>query len=185
MPIDSDLNKVFSLVGLQDAVTDAIEKGSPMCEDLEDLFTDMADDKTKVEATFCLVVDTKVVTDIDIRHVMFVFNWFLANIVEPNFSWSNFTRAVYVADKRSRAVTKSAKATTDAPSTSTAPVCSTINFSTNMLLAGAKRQATPVTPGTTATLKPHFLWKSPFAAFTRNYYNVRQLHTNDIVLASS
>jgi hypothetical protein len=70
-----------------------------MCEDLEDLFTDMADDETKVEATFRLVVDTKIVTDIDIRRVMFVFDWFLANIVDPNFAWTNFTRAVYVADK--------------------------------------------------------------------------------------
>jgi hypothetical protein len=60
---------------------------------------DMADDKTKVEATFCLVVDTKIVTDIDIRCVMFVFDLFLANIVDPNFAWANFTRAVYVADK--------------------------------------------------------------------------------------
>jgi hypothetical protein len=44
-----------------------------MCEDLEDLFTDMADDETKVEATFRLVVDTKIVTDIDICCVIFVF----------------------------------------------------------------------------------------------------------------
>jgi hypothetical protein len=62
-PIDSDLNKVLSVIGLQDAAKDAIAKGLPTCEDLEDLFTDMADDKTKVEATFHLVFDTKIVTD--------------------------------------------------------------------------------------------------------------------------
>jgi hypothetical protein len=35
---------------------------------------------------------------------MFVFDWSMVNIVEPNFAWSNFTRYVYVADKRARAV---------------------------------------------------------------------------------
>jgi hypothetical protein len=44
------------------------------CPHLEDLFMDMADDKTKVEDTFRLVVDTKIVTDIDICRVMFVFD---------------------------------------------------------------------------------------------------------------
>jgi hypothetical protein len=57
----------------------------------------MSDDKTKVEATFRLVVDAKIVTDIDIRRVMFVFDWFLANIVDPNFAWANFTCTVYVS----------------------------------------------------------------------------------------
>jgi hypothetical protein len=99
MAIDSDLNKVLSAIGLQDASKDAIEKGLPMCEDLEDLFMDMADDKATFEATFRLVVYTKIVTDIDIRRVMFVFDWFLANIVDPNFAWTNFTRALYVTDK--------------------------------------------------------------------------------------
>jgi hypothetical protein len=47
--------------------------------------------KTKVEAIFRLVVDTKVATDIDIRRVMFVFDCFLANTVDPNFAWANFT----------------------------------------------------------------------------------------------
>jgi hypothetical protein len=41
---------------------------------MEDLFTDISDDKTKVEATFRLVVDTKFMTDIDIRRVIFVFD---------------------------------------------------------------------------------------------------------------
>jgi hypothetical protein len=96
----------LSVIGLQDAAKDATAKGLPTCEDLEDLFTDMADDKTNVEANFRLVVDTKTVTDIDICRVVFVFDWFLANIVDPNFAWANFTRAVYVADNRSRAVAK-------------------------------------------------------------------------------
>jgi hypothetical protein len=100
MPIDSDLNKVFSVIGLQDAAKYAITKGFPMCEDLEDLFTDIADDKSKVEATFCLVVDTKVVTDIDIRSLLFVFDCFFANIVDLNFAWANFIHAVYVTDTR-------------------------------------------------------------------------------------
>jgi hypothetical protein len=185
MPIDSDLNKVLSVIGLQDAAKDAIAKGFPICEDLEDLFMDMADDKTNIEATFRLVVDTKIVTDIDICGAMFVFDWFLANILSPSFAWAYFTRAVYVSDKRSRAMAKAAKATTDAPSMSTAPVCSTIDFSTDVLLADTKWQATPLTISTTATLKPHLLWKSPFAASSHNYSNFRQMHNTDIVLASS
>jgi hypothetical protein len=185
MPIDSDLNKVLLLIDLQDAAKDAIATGFPACEDLEDLFTDMADEKTKVEANFWLVVDTKIVTDVDIRRVLFVFDCFLANIVDPNCAWANFTPAVYVADKLSRAMAKAAKTTMDATITSTAPVFSTIDFSTDVLLSDAKRQATPVTSGTTATLKPHLLWKSPFAKSNRNSSNVWQLHITDIVLASS
>jgi hypothetical protein len=139
MPIKSDLNKFLLVIVLQDASKDAIAKGLPRCENLEDFFTDMADDKVKVEATFRLVVNTKILTDIDIRGVMFVFDWSLANIVDPNFAWANFTRSVYVADKQSRAVAKVAKTTSAAPSTSTALVSSTINFSTNVLTADAKR----------------------------------------------
>jgi hypothetical protein len=58
---------VLSVIGLQDAAKDAIAKELPTCEDLEDL-TDMADDKKKI----------------DIHHVMFVFDWFSANIADPN-----------------------------------------------------------------------------------------------------
>jgi hypothetical protein len=58
------------------------------------------------------------------------------------------------------------------------PMCS-------LLMPSAKRQARPVTPRTTATLKPHLLWKSPFAALSRNSSNIRQLHNTAIVLASS
>jgi hypothetical protein len=82
-------------------------------------------------------------------------------------------------------VAKAAKAPTGAPSTYTALVCSNVDFSTNVLLADVKRQATPVTPGTAATLKPHLLWKSPFAALNRTSSNIRILHKTDIVLASS
>jgi hypothetical protein len=73
----------------------------------------------------------------------------------------------------------------DVISTSAAPIYSTIDFSTDVLLADAKRQATPVTPGITATLKPHLLWKSLFAASNHNSSSVCQLHNTDIVLASS
>jgi hypothetical protein len=75
MPIDSDLNKIL------------LVKGLPTCEDLEDLFMDMADDKAKLEASFRLVVDTNIVTEIDIRHVMFVFDWFLDNYMLIPNTW--------------------------------------------------------------------------------------------------
>jgi hypothetical protein len=82
-------------------------------------------------------------------------------------------------------VAKAAKNTAAAPRTSTAPVISTIDFSTNAIIADAKRQATSVTPGTTTTLNPHLLWKSPIAASNRDSSNVRQLHNTNIALYSS
>jgi hypothetical protein len=68
--------------------------------------------------------------------------------------------------------------------TSTAPVSSTIDFSTDVLTTNAKCQATPAVRGMVATLNPHKLWKSPIAANTRKG-NTRQLHSTDLVLASS
>jgi hypothetical protein len=50
--IYSNLNKVLLVIVLQEASKDAIAKGLPTCEDLEDLLMDMASDKVKVEATF-------------------------------------------------------------------------------------------------------------------------------------
>jgi hypothetical protein len=144
----------------------------------------LANDKAKVESTLRLSVDTAVVTDIDIHHIMFIFDWFIANIMDPNFAWTDFTRAVYVADKRARSVAKAAKTSTPTVTTTT-PVSGTIVFSADVLLADAKLQATPPTPRTTGTLKPHKLWKSPFAATSRNSSRVRQLHNTDLVLALS
>jgi hypothetical protein len=126
-----------------------------------------------------------IVSDTDIHHTMFVFDWFIDNIVDPNFAWASFTRGTYLSDKRSRAITKAAKTTTAATSTFTAPVPSTIDLSTDVLTADSKRQTTSVTPRMTATLKPNLLWKSPFALATRNSSNICQLHNTDIFLASS
>jgi hypothetical protein len=102
MTIDPALKSFLSVLALSDASKAAIAKGLPTCEDLEDLFLDLAADKTKVESTLRLAVDTTIVSDIDIRRIMFVFEWFMVNIVDTNFSWSTFTRSVYVADKRAR-----------------------------------------------------------------------------------
>jgi hypothetical protein len=46
----------------------------------------MADDRAKFEATLRLVVDMKIVSGIDIRRTMFVFDWFLDTIADPNFT---------------------------------------------------------------------------------------------------
>jgi hypothetical protein len=94
MVIDSGLNSVLTVIALPDASQNAIAVGLPTVEDLEDLFTDLSDDKAKVEVTLRFIVDTAVVTGIDIRCIMFVLNWFIANIVDPNFAWVDFTRAV-------------------------------------------------------------------------------------------
>jgi hypothetical protein len=99
MTIDPALYSVLSVLTLSDASKAAIAEGLPTCEDVEDLFLDLAADKIKVESTLRLVVDTTIMSDIDIRRIMFVFDWFMVNIFDPNFAWSNFKRSVYVADK--------------------------------------------------------------------------------------
>jgi hypothetical protein len=176
---------VLSIIGLQDASKEAIAKGLPTIEDIEDLFSEMAYKRVKVESTLRLVVDMDIVFDTDIRHTMFVFDWFIDNIVDPNFAWARINRGAYIYDKHSQAIRKATKTTTAATSTPTAPVTSTIDFSIDVVTADAKRHTMPFTPGTAATLKPHLLWKSPFASVTRNSSNIRQLHNTDIVLASS
>jgi hypothetical protein len=108
----------------------------------------------------------------------------MMNIVDPNFAWSNFTRSVYVADKRALAVLNHAPSVSTPVAQSTASAVSTIDFSSDVLAADAQRQATPAVPGTVATLKPHKLWTSPFAANTRKG-NTQQLHSTYLVLASS
>jgi hypothetical protein len=137
MIINLELKEVLLVVGLHNASRDAIAKGLPTCEDLEYLFSDLADDISKVEASFQLIVDTIIVTEIEIHSVLFVFDCFTANIVDPNFVWANFTRAVYVADKPAHTVTKVAKTTMAATNTMTTPVSCTIDFSTNVLTADA------------------------------------------------
>jgi hypothetical protein len=101
MLIDSDLDKVLSVINLQDAYKEAITKGLPTSEDLEDLFSEMADNRAKVESTLRLFVDMEIVFFTDIRRTMFVFDWFIENIVDPNFSWASFTHGSYISDKRS------------------------------------------------------------------------------------
>jgi hypothetical protein len=86
------------VLALSDATKAAAVKGLPTCEDLEDVFLALAADKTKVEAMLRQIVDETIVSYIDIRRIMFVIDWFMMNIVDPNFAWSNFTRSVYVAD---------------------------------------------------------------------------------------
>jgi hypothetical protein len=89
-----------------------------------------------------------------------------------------------VADKRARAVLNHAPSVSTPVSQSTSSAVSTIDFSSDVIAADAQRQATPVVPGPAATLKPHKLWTSPFAANTRKG-NTRQLHSTYLVLASS
>jgi hypothetical protein len=100
MTIDPALNSVLSVLALSDASKSAFVKRLWTCEDLEDLFLDLAADKSKVEFTIGLAVDTTIVFDMDIRRIMFVFHWFTVKIFDPNFTWSTFTRSMYVADKR-------------------------------------------------------------------------------------
>jgi hypothetical protein len=172
------------VIALPDASKNAIAVGLPTVKDPDDLFTDLANNKAKVGATLQLIVDTTVVTDIDIRRIMFISDWFIANIVDQNFARKDFTWSVYVADKRAITVAKTAKTSTPAVTTTT-PVSSTIDFSADVLLTNAKRQATLPTPRTTCTLKQHTLWKSPFVVASRNSSNVQQLHNTDLILASS
>jgi hypothetical protein len=109
----------------------------------------------------------------------------MLNILDPDFQWSNFTRSVYVSHKRAAGLAK--QVSSGAPGeTFAAPsvAASVFDFSVEVLATDAKRHAAPVAPGNVATLKPHKLWKSPFAANTRKCHT-RQLHSTELVIKSS
>jgi hypothetical protein len=184
--IDSGLNSLLSVLSLSEPVKTAVSIGVPTLEDLENLFLDLADDESKVRAMLEHVLDESIVTHHDIHRIMFFFQWFMLNIVDPDFQWPNFTRSVYVAHKRAAGLAKQISSgmapgeKLDAPSVA----ASAFNFSVVVLATNAKRQATPVAPGTVATLKPHKLWKSPFAANTRKGHPI-QLHSTELVLKFS
>jgi hypothetical protein len=146
----------------------------------------LADDESKVRAMLEHVLDESVVTHHDIRRLMFVFQWFMLNIAYPDFQWSNFTRSVYVAHKRATGLAKQVSSGMTPGEKLAAPsvAASALYFSVEVLATDANRQATQVAPGIVATLKPHKLWKSPFAANTRKGHT-RQLHSTELVLKSS
>jgi hypothetical protein len=125
MAIDSVLNSVLTVPVLSDVTKEAAAADLPTCEDLEDLCTDLAADKKKVEATFRLTVDTDTITN-------------MTDILDPHFAWSNFVRSVYVADKRAQVATKAAVTPPTNIATTTATVINMIDFSTNVLLVDAK-----------------------------------------------
>jgi hypothetical protein len=81
-------------------VKTAVSAGVPTLEDLENVFLDLADDESKVRAMLEHILDESIVIHHDICCLMFVFQWFMLNIADPDFQWSNFTRSVYVAHKR-------------------------------------------------------------------------------------
>jgi hypothetical protein len=100
MPIDSGLKALLLVLSVSEPVKTVVSEGVPTLEDLEDVFLDLADDESKVRAMLEHIVDESIVTHHNIRRIMFVFQWFMLNIVDPDFQWSNFTRSVYVAHKR-------------------------------------------------------------------------------------
>jgi hypothetical protein len=167
-------------------VKTAVSIGEPALEDLEDVFLDLADDESKVRSILEHVPDESIVTHHEIRRLMFVFQWFMLNIVDPDFQWSNFTRYVYVAHKRAAGLSKQVSSGMAPGEKLDVPSVAAIAFdvSIEVFATDAKHQTTPVAPGTFTTLKPHKLWKSPFAANTRKGHT-RQLHSTELVLKSS
>jgi hypothetical protein len=159
MLIDSGLNGLLSVLSLLEPVKTAVSVGVPTLEDLEDVFLDLADDESKIRAMLEHILDESIITHHDICRLMFVFQWFMLNIADPDFQWSNFTRSVYVAHKRAAGLSKQVSSGMapgekfDAPSV----VASAFDFSIEVLTTNAKRQAAPVAPGTVATLKPQKL----------------------------
>jgi hypothetical protein len=97
IPIDSGLNRLLSVLSLSEPVKTAVSVGVPTLEDLEDVFLDLADDESKVRSMLEHILDKSIVTHHDIHRIMFVFQWFMLNIADPDFQWSNFTCSVYVA----------------------------------------------------------------------------------------
>jgi hypothetical protein len=106
MPIDSGLNGLLSVLSLSGPVKTAVSVGVPTLEYLENVFLDLADDESKVRAMLEHVLDESIVTNHDIHRLMFVFQWFMLNIADPDFQWSKFTRSVYVAHRRAAGLTK-------------------------------------------------------------------------------
>jgi hypothetical protein len=106
MPIYSGLNGLLSVLSLLEPVKTAVSIGVPTLEYLEDVFLDLADDESKVRVVLEHILDEFIVTHHDIRRLIFVFQWFMFNIADPNFQWSNFTRSVFVAHKRADVLTK-------------------------------------------------------------------------------
>jgi hypothetical protein len=102
----------------------------------------------------------------------------MLNIADPDFQWSNFTRSVYVDHKQAAGLAKQVSSDMTPGEKSAAPsvAASAFDFSAEVLATDANCQAAPVSPGTVTTLKPHKLWKSPFAANTRKGHT-RQLHS--------
>jgi hypothetical protein len=184
MPIDSGLNGLLLVLSLSEPVKTAVSVGVPTLEDLENLF--LADDESKVRAMLEHVLDESIVTNHDIHRLMFVFQWFMLNIADPDFQWSNFTCSVYVAHKQATGLAKQVTSGMAPGEKLAAPsvAASAFDFSVEVLAIDANRQATPVASGTVATLKPHKLWKSPSAANTRKGHT-RQLHSTELVLKSS
>jgi hypothetical protein len=154
--------------------------------DLEDVFLNLTDDESKVRAMLERIVDESIVTHHYICRIMFVFQWFMLNIADPNFQWSNFTRSVYVDHKRAEGLAKqvSSEMAPGEKSAATSVAASAFDFSAEVLTTDAKRQAAPVAPGTVATLKPPKIWKSPFVANMLKGHT-RQLHSTELVLKSS
>jgi hypothetical protein len=155
MPIYTRLNSLLSVLSLSEPVKTAVSAGVPTLEDLENLFLDLADYGSKVRAMIEQVVDESIVTSHDILHLMFVSQWFVLNITDPDFQWSNFTRSVYVAHKRATGVAKQVTSGMDPGEKLAAPsvAASAFDFSVEVLATNAKRQATPAAHGTVATLK--------------------------------
>jgi hypothetical protein len=106
MPIDSGLNGLLSVLSLSEPVKTAVSAGVPTLEYLVDVFLDLADDESKVRAMLDHILVKSIVTHHDIRRIMFVFQWFMLNIADPDFQWSNFTCSVYVAHKRAAGLAK-------------------------------------------------------------------------------
>jgi hypothetical protein len=186
MPIDSGLKGLLSVLSLSEPVETAVSVAVPTLEYLEDVFLDLADDESKARAMLEHILDESIVTHHEILRLMFVFQWFMLNIADPNFQWSTFTGSVYVAHKQASGLAKQVSSGM-APGEKFAAhsaAASVFDFSVEVLATDAKRQAAPVAPGTVATLKPHKLWKSPFTANTHKGHT-RQLHSTELVLKSS
>jgi hypothetical protein len=106
MPIDSGLNGLLSVLSLSEPVKMAVSVGVPALEDLEHVFLDLADDESRGQSMLEHILDESIVTHHDNRRLVFVFQWFMLNIADPDFQWSNVTRSVYVAHKRAAGLIK-------------------------------------------------------------------------------
>ena len=187
MPSPGEMAYVLQGIGFTDAVAKHTMATYHNLDALEDLFYQFINDSHGL----CDELQRRLETSAafqpeDTRRLGLLSHWFYAHFDIVNFNWTLFTRSDFVSFKRQQAaarqahpVPKSSDVTADTPTLPTI-----LDFSDEVIHDAAARLTSLATPGSTATLKPHPLWVSPFATSVRKHVSTRTFDDTDIALLS-